>query len=689
LTVTITAYWRDKTYEETVVATYPPELRARLYPPSGNAWCMSTHYRYPNQSSSTNFETLYAIGINGIHKRIDARIDEINKQLASGNNSSAKLDDLFHRRNELTAMKIASEAFAQYVERYSKLASDTAAKEQNPTRKAELEYMAKNLTIREPIKTYYQAIQIMWLDHIVCHVFETQGGGVQQRIDLILYPYYKKEIEGGTLTREKAKELLMEMWYKYERGIGRLDPPSNRVAALGNTTLFQNITLGGVDSHGKDVTNDITYLALEVTKELRGGSPTLSVRYHPGIPDELIMASWDVLKTGQGMPAFYNDKPTIEHYLEMGVTLEDARNHCISGCVSQTIHGKTVIGQNKVAAAFNAAKFLEQVLNDGVDPMSGKQEGPKTGDPRNFKSYEELMNAYHKQAYDHMWLGWAGSQISRKVDSWFNACPYMSSMDPTCVREGLDVREYCEYNWPFFGCGSGMIDAADSLAAIKKLVFEEKKVTMDDMLKALKANFVGYDNIYKLCIEAPKFGQDDDYADLIARDLFDWFDGTARNFKDYEGGRYDIQYHSVSTFMFMGMMTGALPDGRKARMPLADGGASPELGFGKDPTKVLNSVSKLNHSKTQRILLNSRLSPNTTPRQFVDLIRAWGDLGLSQIQFNVFKTETLRDAQKTPDEYSDLLVRVAGFSAVFVNLNPVAQETIMSRSELTAPKSSC
>jgi formate C-acetyltransferase len=584
-------------------------------------------------------------------------------------------------------MLIACDAVINYVNRYAKIATEEAEKEKDPVRKAELLEMAKNCNMAEPCKTFQQAVQTAWFEHMISRVFETPAAGSPHRFDQIFYPYYKHDIEAGTLTQERAREILEDLWLKYERVMGVLSPATNRTSAIGSNMLFQHITLGGVDEFGHDCTNDLTYLMLDISKTLRSVQPALSIRVHNGTPDALLAKAWDVLKAGGGNPSFFGDKPVIEHLLDRGVSLKDARNNCVAGCVAICIDGKNILAQLKLGGGCNAAHMVGLALNDGVDMLTGKYDGigTKVGDSCNFKTFEEVIEAYRKQVAALFYWGFHASQIARQIDSDINCIPFISSLNEKCVEEGFDARSArgVDHMYPFFGCCSGMVDAVDSLAAIKKLVFDDKKVTMDQMIKALKANWVGYEDIRKLCLEAPKFGNDDPYVDNIAKDLWELMAAEAAKFKDFTGAKFDIQYHSVSSFMSWGAVTSALPNGRKNSEPLYDGGISPGPGCAKEPTKVLKSVSAVDPSKTQRILQNMRLNPSTTTRQFIDLMRAWNDLGLSQIQFNVFKTETLRDAQKKPEKYEDLLVRVAGFSAIFVNLAPPAQETIITRSELS------
>lgn len=674
-------YWKDRAYEDVVVKQLPEDVKAHVHPPDQGVYknVYSTLYRYSGNSPGADLQMLWELGVNGIKERIKESLAKYDP----GKCAPEKVRDYLHRTTELKAMLIAADGVIHFVDRYSQLAAEMAAKEKDPARKAELEEMAKNCNIAEPCTTFVQAVQIAWLEHMLSRSLEMQAAGSPHRMDWLLYPFYKRDIESGILTPDRAREIIEDMFLKYERVMGTLVPANIRPSAVGSNMLFQHFTLGGVDPEtGKDSTNDLTYLFLDISKELHTVQPALSIRVHNGTPDKLLAKCWDVLKSGTGgNPSFFGDKAVIEHLLDRGVSLYDARNNSVAGCVAVCIEGRNILTQLKVGGAVNVPYLLGLALNDGVDWLTGAEEGVKVGDAAQYSTYEEVFEALRKHIVNNMYWGWRGSMIARNIDSQVNPLPWVSCLNGKCIEEGLDARETADHYYPFFGCTSGVIDAADALASIKRLVFDEKKVSMEQLIKACKANWEGYEDLLALCLAAPKFGEADPYVDSIANDLFEMIGGEAEKFKDFSGAKFDVQYHSVSTFLTFGMWTPALPNGRKARMPLSDGGISPEPGSGKDPTKVLKSVAGVDASKTQRILHNMRLSPSTTAKQFVNLMRAWNDLGLSQVQFNVVDTETLRDAQERPDNYEDLLVRVAGFSAVYVNLAPFVQETIISRVE--------
>jgi len=679
-------YFKGRTYEDLVVAQLPEDVKSHVHPPDFGTYktVYSTLYRYSGNSPSADLQMLWRLGVNGIKKEIEASLEKYDP----GKCEPALVQDYLYRTTELKAMLIATDGVIHFVDRYSKLASEAAAKEQDPVRKAELEQIARNCNIAEPCTTFMQAVQIAWFEHMLSRALEMQAAGSPHRMDYLLYPFYKHDIEAGLLTEEKAREIVEDFFLKYERVMGILTPANVRPNAAGSNMLFQHFTLGGVDPvSGKDATNDLTYLFLDVSQSLHTVQPALSIRVHQGTPDELLAKCWEVLKAGTGgNPSFFSDKPVIEHLLDRGVSLYDARNNVVAGCVAVCVEGKNILTQLKVGGALNMPNLMSLALNNGINIMNGAQEGPETGDATTFTAYADVFEALKKQVVNVMYWGWRGGQISRNIDSKVNPLPWVSCLNEKSIKQGLDGRETADHVYPFFGCCSGVVDTADALAAIKKLVYDDKSVSMAQMVEACKANWVGYDDILKLCLDAPKFGNANPYVDSILNDLFEMIGGEAAKFKDFTGAKYDVQYHSVSTFVTFGMMDPAVPNGRHKGEPLYDGGISPKAGAGGDPITVLKSVSTVDASKTQRILHNMRLNPDTTNKQFVNLMRTWNDLGLSQIQFNVVQTETLRDAQVVPEKYEDLLVRVAGYSAVYVNLAPFVQNTIIARSELELPK---
>jgi formate C-acetyltransferase len=674
----ILSYWKGKTLEEQCLAIFPDEVKNHVCPSWDWRQVNSHAYQHGRAAPMPDLEMLLSTGLDGIMKKIETRLAELD---LLGISSNIELQQTISKRNVLNAMLIAAKGVITYVSRYSKLAREMAEEELSPIRKAELEQIAENCARvpREPAQTFWQALQAIWFVHLEDHVFEGPAGGLGQRFDQLLYPYYRRDIETGRLTREKAQELLENLWLKYEREINFLQPKERREEAEGGT-MFQNVTIGGVDEYGNDATNELSYLILDTTKSVRTTQPTLSIRYHAGMPDDLLAKAWEVIKTGMGMPAFFNDKPMISHMLSRGVSLKDARNQSLMGCMGPGIPGKNTHAKEVGGQEISAAKCLEIALNNGIDMLDGKKIGPNTGDPTSFSRYEDVVAAFRVQVEYALKISAFTNQVYRLKQAELLQRPFSSCLCKSAIERAEDVTSYEDYDWPFMNV-TGMIDAVDSLTAIKKLIFDDRKVTWNELLSALKADFKGYETVWQLCHGAPKFGSDDDYVDNIAKETFALINSEVEEIKDIRGRSLSPIYQSVAVFVKAGRVTAALPCGRKAREPLADGGASPETGFGQNPIEVLKSVSKIDHERPQRILLNQRLSLATTARQFVNLTRTWGELGISHTQFNVFDVNLMRDAQVHPEKYPDLIVRVAGYSAHFIFLNRVCQDAIIRRAE--------
>jgi formate C-acetyltransferase len=671
-------YWKGKTLEEVCLATLPDEAKKAVYPPEDWKQVDSHHYAHPLCAPTPDLEMLLSTGLYWIMKKVEARLARLDLFKLQSN---ALLQETIKKMDTLNAMLIVGQGAIRYARRYSELAKKLAEKETDPIRKKELGQIGENCARvpAEPAETFWQAIQAIWFVHLIDHCFEGPAGGLGQRFDQLLYPYYKRDVDAGRLTRETAQELFENLWIKYERSMNFLQPRPRRERYQGGS-LNQNITIGGVDEDGNDTTNELSYLILDTTKSIRTVQPTISLMYNDRTPDDLLVKAWEVIMSGLGMPAIFNDGPVISHLLNRGIALKDARNNAVMGCMGINIPGKNTHTKGIAETYISIAKCLELALNDGVDILDGKQIGPNSGDPKKFGSIEGVMGALGTQIEYAARIGVLSTQIYRLKQAELLQRPFSSLLYKSAIERAEDVTSYEDYYWPWINI-TGAIDAADSLAAIKMLIFDDKKLTWDELLEALKADFDGCNNVRQLCLSAPKFGSDDDYVDKIAKDVFRLVNSIIEEIKDIRGVGHRAVYQSVAVFVRAGVVTAALPCGRKARQPLADGGASPEAGWGGDPIKVLRSVSKLDAVRPVRILLNQRIAPGTTARQFVNFIRAWGDLGCSHTQFNVFDVETLKDAQDNPEKYPDLIVRVAGYSVRFVYLDRTAQDAIIARAE--------
>lgn len=592
------------------------------------------------------------------------------------------------KRNFLNAVIIAGNAVVALAQRYASLARDTAQREPDPERRRELAKVAETCqwVPQKPARSFYEAIQSFWFVHLAALLERNGSGYCPGRFSQYMYPFYKKDKEEGNITESEALELLELLFIRFTEVGVHFESGTRFTEAMGSK--FQNISLGGVTPEGKDATNDIDFLLLEAQKRVRLIQPTLSILFHNKMSDDFLLKAAEVVGTGIGMPAFFNNDLNIQSLLNHGASLEDARNHCIIGCVER---GFSRTANTMAGAPINIAKFLELALNNGRDALSGKQLGPKTGEATAFRSYGELCDAVKRQ-FQYFAQPFFDLQFtSNALHAEIFPTPFASALVDDCIKKGKDIGEGGS-RYSMDGCNTvGTVDLANSLAAIKKLVFEEKRITMVQLLEALRTDFDGHEEIHRLLLDAPKYGNDDDYVDEIVRE---WFDIYWQEFRQKRStchlGRPTMPIaFSVSRHFPLGAATGALPSGRKARLPLTDGSVSAMPGTDKKgPTALIRSAAKvIDTTKFGASLLNMKFHPSALKTRaglmkLIALVKTYVDWGGHHVQFNVVSADTLREAQLHPEKYRDLIVRVAGFSAFFVQLDPKVQDEIIKRSEL-------
>jgi len=624
---------------------------------------------------SVDYGKVLIKGLNGV-------IAEAQQQL---NSLPIGTSDAISKKDFLKAVITSCNAVIAFANRYADLTGDMAQKESDPARKKELEDISQicRWVPANPARTFREAIQSFWFTHLAVHMEINSSGISPGRFPQYMYPFYKKDLEEGRISREEAIEFLELLFIKFTEII-RFWSQSFFAKDMGN--LLQNISLGGLTPDGQDATNEMDYLLIEAQKRVRMIQPTLSILYHDKLPEELLLRAAELVRTGLGMPAFFNANLNVESLVYYGASLEDARNQCQIGCVERGFsHGAGPM----LGGAINMPKMLELALHDGKDPVSGKQVGPKTGNPGNFTSFQELADAIKKQL-QHFMPRYADYEYTgHAINAQYFPTPFVSALVDDCIKKGLDASSGgARYYMAGFG-PVGVIDLGDSLAAIKKYAFEEKQIAMGELLKALEANFEGYQEMHKLLLNAPKYGNDDDYVDNIVREWYDIFYDEQQKLRDHQGRKLIPFAISVSWHGPLGALTGALPSGRKAGMPLADGSVSSSQGYDKNgPTALMKSASKaIDTVKYFSSLLNMKFHPSPLStaeglRKLIALIKTYLELGGHHVQFNVVSAETLRDAQIHPENYKNLIVRVAGFSAYFIHLDPVIQNEIISRTEL-------
>ena len=574
-----------------------------------------------------------------------------------------------------------------YAKRLSEYAKELAVKETNPKRKDELLKIAEvnaYVPAHKP-RTYWEAIQSVWTIESLLVVEENQTGMSIGRVDQYMYPYYKADIESGRMNDFQAFELSGCMLIKMSEMMWITSEGGSKFFA--GYQPFVNMCVGGVTRSGMDATNDLTYLLMDAVRHVKIYQPSLACRIHNKSPKKYLKKIVDVVRSGMGFPACHFDDAHIKMMLAKGVSIEDARDYCLMGCVEPQKSGR--LYQWTSTAYTQWPICIELVLNKGVPLWYGKQVCPDMGDINSFKTYEEFEAAVKEEIkYITKWSSVA-TVISQRVHRELAPKPLMSIMYEGCMEKAKDVSAGgAMYN---FGPGvvwSGLATYADSMAAIKKLVFEEKKYTLAQLNEALKADFVGYDQIRTDCLNAPKYGNDDDYADLIAADLVDFTEHEHRQYKTL----YSVLSHgtlSISNNTPFGQLTGASANGRHAWLPLSDG-ISPTQGADfKGPTAIIKSVSKMaNDTMNIGMVHNFKIMAGLldTPEgeeSLITLLRTACMFGNGEMQFNYLDNNTLIEAQKHPELYRDLIVRVAGYSAFFVELCKDVQDEIISRTMLT------
>lgn len=588
----------------------------------------------------------------------------------------------------LQAVAIVCDAAVNFAARFAEEAEKQADVEQDAKRKRELTDIAKNCrrVPASPAQSFYEALQSFWFVQLIIQL-ESNGHSISPgRFDMYMYPYYKKDIMAGKLTREQALELIECLWVKFNEFNKVRDEASTK--AFGGYPMFQNLIVGGQTSDGRDSTNELSYLCLDATENVRLPQPSLSIRFHQGTPQKFLIRSSEVAALGLGMPAMYNDHVIIPALAARGVTLEDARDYCIIGCVEPQKGGKTEGWHD--AAFFSLAKCLELALNDGVDPLSGLQLGLRTGTIESMSTFEEVVAAYRSQIEYFVKLLVISNNSCDIAHGKICPLPFLSSMVEDCISKGKSLQEGgAHYN--FTGPqGVGVANVGDAFAALKKLVYDEGAVDRKTLADALSKNWQGYENIRQIMSnQAPKFGNDDDAADELARLAARIYCEEVEKYSNPRGGRFQAGLYPVSANVPFGAVVGALPDGRLAGTPLADG-VSPVSGRDlQGPTAAAKSVAKLDHEiASNGTLFNQKFHPTalrgeTGYGNLASLVRTYFSLGGLHVQFNVISKEILQEAQCNPEQYRGLVVRVAGYSAFFTSLDKSLQEDIIARTEHT------
>ena len=713
------AYWKGKTTSE-LASSYMAEETHRAM--KHNFFTPGNYFYNGVGHVTVQYEEVLGVGLKGVKARAQKEMDSC--QFGDANYST--------KMRFLEAVIISCDAVINYAKRYAVLAKEMADRESNDVRKAELLTIAEvcNKVPENPAESFQEACQSFWFIQQVLQI-ESSGHSISPgRFDQYMYPYYEKGIKAGALTREYAQELIDCIWVK----LNDLNKCRDAASAEGfaGYSLFQNLIVGGQTVKGRDATNDLSFMCITASEHVFLPMPSLSVRVWHGSSQDLLMRAAELTRTGIGLPAYYNDDIIIPALVNRGIKMEEARNYNIIGCVEPQVPGKTEGWHD--SAFFNMCRPLEMVFSNGYD--KGEVASIQTGDVESFQTFEEFFDAYKKQMEYNIELMVNANNAIDIAHAQLAPLPFESCLVDDCMKRGMSLQEGgAIYN--FTGPqGFGIANVADSLYTIKKLVYDEKKVTMGELKKALELNFgkgldaitageiamdvaktlakegktvtpeilqatiqsvmemelpeaqkKRYEEIHEMILELPKYGNDIDEVDELATAAAYVYTRPLEKYKNPRGGIFQAGLYPVSANVPLGAQTGATPDGRLAHTPVADG-VGPTSGYDvSGPTASCNSVAKLDHAiASNGTLFNMKMHPTAMAgekglQSFIDLIRGYFDQQGMHMQFNVVDRATLLDAQKHPEKYSGLIVRVAGYSALFTTLSKSLQDDIIKRTE--------
>lgn len=586
------------------------------------------------------------------------------------------------------SVRIQIEAVIRFVNRFSNLASEMAKEEADPQRKEELREISRICAKvpAEPAETFREALQSFWFVHLLIQI-ESNGHSMSTgRFDQYMHPFYQEDINKNRITKEGALELLEMLWVKFTSLI-KLRNEYYSIAFAGHP-MFQNLTIGGQDSAGNDTSNEITKLVLEATSNIRVTQPTVSFRWHKNTPKDLKLQVVDVVSQGLGMPGLFNDEAIIPMMLDKGTEASDANNYSILGCVEPIIEGKSDPRPN--IGYVNLPKILEITLNNGKNPKTGELVGKETGDPRGFTDFNELWRAYKEQIDYAIELLTLADRQAAGVLAEHKPTPFISSLLEGCLNNGKTMQDGgVTYNSGGI-MGVGVAIAADSLAMLRKYIFEDKELSFDEMLEILANDYEGHEDLrVRLENDSCKYGNDIEKVDFLARDTGRAFCNAIQSRMTTRNGPYHGALFSVSMYIPQGDALGATPDGRKAGVMLSDGVSPTQNKDTQGPTAAMKSVARLDHSLCYNgTLYNMKFTPDffdteQRRKKFIGMVDAYFQMGGFHVQFNVVSKETLEDAKVNPMQHRDLIVRVAGYSAYFIELDPFVQDEVIARTEFT------
>ncbi|MCX7681716.1 MAG: glycyl radical protein [Anaerolineae bacterium] len=669
---TIIPFWRGKTMRELIFQEMTAEWKAAY-----EAGIFTEFMEQRSPGHTVLDDKIYRKGM------LDFKAD-IERSLA--NLDYLHDPEAYDKQEQLKAMAICADALIRFAERHAEKARALAAQEQDPQRKRELERIAEvcSWVPAHAPRDFWEALQYYWFVHLgVTTELNPWDSFCPGHLDQHLYPFYKKGLEEGTLTREQAEELLQCLWIKFNN---QPAPPKVGVTAAesGTYTDFAQINLGGLTPEGADAVNELTYLILDVIEEMRLLQPSSSIQVSKKSPDQFIKRAARIIRTGFGQPSVFNADLVVQELIRQGKTIVDARQGGTSGCVETGAFGKE---NYNLTGYFNLPKVLEITLHNGVDPRTGRRLGLETGDPVRFETFDELFAAFERQLNYFVDIKIRGNAVIERLYARYMPAPFLSLLIDDCIAKGKDYHDGgARYNTSYIqGVGLGTI--TDALTAIKYHVFDQQTLTMEQLLAVLRDDFQGHERVRQMLLNrTPKYGNDDDYADSVMVRVFNAYFNAIDGRPNTRGGTYHINLLPTTCHVYFGSVTGATPDGRKAWTPLSEGVSPVQGADRRGPTAVLKSVAKMDHVRTGGTLLNQKFTPQLLRDEagldgLVRLIRTYFRLDGHHIQFNVVDAATLRAAQEHPEQYRDLIVRVAGYSDYFCDLSRALQDEIIARTE--------
>ena len=594
--------------------------------------------------------------------------------------------EAYDKQEELRAMLVGADAIIAFARRHAAKARELAAAEKDSGRRKELERIAEvcEWVPANAPRDFWEALQYYWFVHLgVITEYNTWDSFNPGRLDQHLWPFYQKGLADGTLTKDSARELLEAFWVKFNN---QPAPPKVGVTAeeSGTYTDFALINVGGLKEDGTDGVNELSFLILDVIEEMRILQPSSMVQISAKGPDSFLLRALRIVKTGFGQPSIFNTDAIVQELVRQGKSVEDARNGGASGCVESGAFGKEAY---ILTGYFNLPKVFEITLNNGRDPRTGKRIGLETGDPKTFKTFDELFEAFRKQIRHFVDIKVRGSNVIERLYGTYLPASFLSILVDDCVKKGKDYHAGgARYNTNYIQ-GVGMGTITDILSAIKHNVYDHGHFTMGELLAALGANFKGHESLRQRVLnKTPKFGNDDDYADNLMRQVFEAYFEAVDGRPTPRGGKYRINLLPTTVHVYFGKVTGATADGRLAEDAVSEGVSPVQGADRKGPTAVVKSLGKMDHVRTGGTLLNQKFTPqllagDTGLAGIKDLVRSYFRLMGHHIQFNVVTADTLREAQKFPEKHRDLIVRVAGFSDYFVDCSTELQNEIIRRTE--------